>query len=926
MAKYLEDIRLLGGTVSIGSMTSSNINNLFEVNGNSAVYGTSSTIGLDVNGTTIHRDNVQIVNGKEIFWSNTNGIWPTPLANRIRWTLNNDSAQIYAFQPLSDDIDFVFKMTDNANTSADNYVFWIDDGVGEQNDAYPLEMNAFQFIVNPLRRYAILPENSQAGNTDFYVLKQNATTLSQSLMFADVSATRVGINTSSPSETLHVSGDMLVENTNGSFITDIQNTEGPTCRLSGDSSGISRIGVSAPSVGAVSLGVRGPSALSPGFGKQGDGFIYSSNANNGLNLISSPGTGTDDYIRFYAGTIATSTPDIHIQGIGVTRGYVGIGTETPTEKLDINGKTRTTNFQMTDGASSGYLLQSDASGNATWVVPGGAGVTGSGTTNYVPRWIATDTLSSTSSIYDNGSRVGIGTNTPNTLSKLHINNSDTASSTYGNYITVNGSNSSKVGQFIVLSNTTSADKGIIISFGPGNQRKVGVDVGGGVTVADSDVGYQYNSTTSAMGQNYGAYFRITATSSQNTILFGTITGGTNSQHQILRSSISGSSYTTTYGFRHTDTSTSTTKYGQNISISGNGLSTTNYGSFLQVSGANSTQYGYYAQLSGTYSFFNYGSFIISSLGSNGAIGSYIQLTGTSSGTYYGQRIIIGSGVGSNSYNNFGSDISNNGLGGFNVGLVSKSTNGTLGNIGVWGVAGDIAYTVGDIGVYGGVTNNNLTSFESKAGYFFSRSRSSSQYGVSVDVASSTYSTSSSGLYIVISGTYGTRQGIFVDGGSTDDNLKGITINRGSSTFNESGENYDFRIEGDTDQNLFFVDASTDSIGVRTNSPGADFEVNGFTKLGSDAPAIKTKLIELTTPASGSSSGISVHGITGTIIGYSIVCKAVDNKLIKPFDTTTAASNYTAYVTTTSVSYGFTDFTTNSNVANSPLRFYITYIE
>lgn len=47
-------------------------------------------------------------------------------------------------------------------------------------------------------------------------------------------------------------------------------------------------------------------------------------------------------------------------------GKVGIGTNTPTELLDVSGKTRTTRFQMTDGATNGYILISDASGNGTW--------------------------------------------------------------------------------------------------------------------------------------------------------------------------------------------------------------------------------------------------------------------------------------------------------------------------------------------------------------------------------------------------------------------------------------------------------------------------------------------------------------------------------------------------------------------------------
>ncbi|HRG89068.1 MAG TPA: hypothetical protein PLW44_08630, partial [Chitinophagales bacterium] len=47
-------------------------------------------------------------------------------------------------------------------------------------------------------------------------------------------------------------------------------------------------------------------------------------------------------------------------------GNVGIGTTSPSAKLDVNGTTRTTNFQMTNGAVNNYILTSDGSGNATW--------------------------------------------------------------------------------------------------------------------------------------------------------------------------------------------------------------------------------------------------------------------------------------------------------------------------------------------------------------------------------------------------------------------------------------------------------------------------------------------------------------------------------------------------------------------------------
>jgi len=37
-------------------------------------------------------------------------------------------------------------------------------------------------------------------------------------------------------------------------------------------------------------------------------------------------------------------------------------------------------------------------------------------------------------------------------------------------------------------------------------------------------------------------------------------------------------------------------------------------------------------------------------------------------------------------------------------------------------------------------------------------------------------------------------------------------------FNDGGNNYDFRVEGDTNANLFFVDASADAVGIGTTSP------------------------------------------------------------------------------------------------------------
>jgi hypothetical protein len=53
---------------------------------------------------------------------------------------------------------------------------------------------------------------------------------------------------------------------------------------------------------------------------------------------------------------------------------------------------------------------------------------------------------------------------------------------------------------------------------------------------------------------------------------------------------------------------------------------------------------------------------------------------------------------------------------------------------------------------------------------------------------------------------------------------------GAAVFNEAGADKDFRVEGDADANLLFVDASTDRVGVGTNTPSVKFDVSGDAKV------------------------------------------------------------------------------------------------
>lgn len=109
-------------------------------------------------------------------------------------------------------------------------------------------------------------------------------------------------------------------------------------------------------------------------------------------------TGSDFFINRYDDNGNFLSQPVVIKRI---TGYIGINQGTPSQQLDVNGTTKTTNLQMTNGAASGYVLQSDASGNAAWVAPSSlGGVLYAGTGNY---------LGSRSGTGSNGTAVGSST-------------------------------------------------------------------------------------------------------------------------------------------------------------------------------------------------------------------------------------------------------------------------------------------------------------------------------------------------------------------------------------------------------------------------------------------------------------------------------------------------------------------------------------
>ena len=106
-----------------------------------------------------------------------------------------------------------------------------------------------------------------------------------------------------------------------------------------------------------------------------------------------------------AGTAATIFGlDGHMTNLA---GNIGIGTTTPTAKLEVAGQ-----MKITGGIPGvGKVLTSDATGLASWSIESDPQI-GTNTTNYLSKWDGSALV--TSQLFDNGTNVGIGTSTPNT--------------------------------------------------------------------------------------------------------------------------------------------------------------------------------------------------------------------------------------------------------------------------------------------------------------------------------------------------------------------------------------------------------------------------------------------------------------------------------------------------------------------------------
>ena len=88
---------------------------------------------------------------------------------------------------------------------------------------------------------------------------------------------------------------------------------------------------------------------------------------------------------------------------------------------------------------------------------------------------------------------------------------------------------------------------------------------------------------------------------------------------------------------------------------------------------------------------------------------------------------------------------------------------------------------------------------------------------------------------------------------------------GPTVFNEIGADVDFRFEGDTEQNLLFVDASTDRVGIGTSVPDMKLTVNGDVNVSNGQGLVIGHTAKITASNTSEFQVLGTSGSDGSII-------------------------------------------------------------
>ena len=198
-----------------------------------------------------------------------------------------------------------------------------------------------------------------------------------------------------------------------------------------------------------------------------------------------------------------------------------IGGSIPVNPIFSSGLTINGDFNYSNGTEQpGYVLTTNGSGYSYWnAVSGSSGISGSGTSNYLPKWSGSTSLVN-SLVYDSSTGVTIGTGFTwdNTNSRLGIG---TTSPTYK--FEVRDTGSSSVTHFLKFRNDNNDYGGITIGSGSGQDLTIQQNTGYGYLATS---GFRIGSANGIIWTNNGSIFRIVdpATEATNYLRIASTTG------------------------------------------------------------------------------------------------------------------------------------------------------------------------------------------------------------------------------------------------------------------------------------------------------------------------------------------------------------------------------------------------------------------
>ncbi|WP_300567002.1 hypothetical protein [Flavobacterium sp.] len=411
-------------------------------------------------------------------------------------------------------------------------------------------------------------------------------------------------------------------------------------------------------------------------------------------------------------------------------GKIGIGVPVPTEKLEVAGKTKTTDLQVTNGAGIGKVLTSDAVGNASWQNAG----SGAADADFYEVGTTTPPDAITDAMFHSGN-VGIGNNNPTykldvdetasgkiyAMRVRHSNPVD-GSTTSGIQSTISGGSiSSGIIQGVSTSitpNSGTSAKGLRNLIGGTSGADVtGVDNSISTSGVGSRTGVSNSFPGTGTGITYGMYNSFSNPNAVSLGVSSNFTAAGIRDKTGVDNDISNSTGGFHTGIKNTFTNNNGAIEETGVYSKFTGSSVGNIrGIYNEItnSGSGNIQYGLYNNINGSGGLKRYGvenTLMGASAGTQTGTENYISVTGN--GTHYGNdNYLIGTGTGSH----YGT---NNWLTGSGSGEQYGVSN-YIDNLGIgdkYGVYSHILPSAGGLhyGVY-----SNATKANSYAGYFLGR--------------------------------------------------------------------------------------------------------------------------------------------------------------------------------------------------------------